>query len=108
MGLDRDGGPSAPARTPRRTSSCAAGALAALALVTAASPHVSASPGDLVSRYQAGDAMRLGAASNVRLSATAPVTRTVALARTVAPGANCRLVIELRDVTFSSPPPVAY
>jgi len=108
MGLQHDGGPSVAAHAPRRTFRPAAGAFAALLCVAAAVAPVSASSGDLVSRYQAGDAARLGAAANVRLSATAPVTRTITLARAVAPGARCRLVIELRDVTFSSPPPVAY
>jgi hypothetical protein len=65
------------------------------------------SPGDSMSQSGSAGAQRLGAVQGVRLSAAAPVSRTIPLAAAQPLGAR-RLVLEIGDITFTAPPSVAY
>jgi hypothetical protein len=81
--------------------------LLAAVLQAAGTPPASAQAPDPVREFASAGALRLGGTTNVKLSATAPVSRAIPLAQ-MKGGAQCRVMLELGEITFSSPPPVAY
>ncbi len=82
--------------------------LAAVLQAGGTSRPASAHASDVVSEFGSVRAIRLGGTTNVKLSATAPVSRMVSLATQKPFDGKCRLMLELADITFSAPPSVAF
>jgi hypothetical protein len=89
-----------------------AGALLAIALQAGAVAQPAAASGaGGVSEHNAAGAVRLGATTNVKLTASGPVSRVIPLEKTLPLGAacaGCRVVLEVGAITFSTPPSTAY
>jgi hypothetical protein len=76
-------------------------------------------PVNILQRFASPQAVRLGSSSGVHLSASVPVSRTVTLATrqrlgaannavTFAANSPRKLILEVGEITFTTPPSVAY